>query len=102
MGNAGEDDGPVSERRALVRRLEAHGDVVAVDFTRDGYRWVFVETESEEGLSEGLRHEARRLGYDVEALGADTRRRWRLAEWWPGAHEAVHLLRLGGDREPSP
>lgn len=102
MGNVGEDDGPVSERRAFVRRLEAHDDVVAVDFTRDGYRWVFVETESEGGLPGGLRREARRLGYEVEAPGTDARQWWRLAEWWEGSHETVRLLHLGDDREPAP
>jgi len=102
MGNAGGDDGTVSERRAFVRQLEDHEDVVAVDFTRDGYRRVLVEMESGTGFPGGLRREARRLGYDVEIPGADARQRWNLAEWREGPHEAVRLLRIVGDGGSAP
>jgi hypothetical protein len=100
MGDADEDETSLSERRRFLERLRADEDVVAVDFTRDGYRTVFVEVVPDDGLDEGLRREAERIGYAVESRGADGWRQWRLPEWWEGSPEDVRVLRLDPDRKP--
>lgn len=103
-GTMGKGDGKrrrVSERRACVRQLEEHGDVVAVAFTRDGFRTLLVEGASEDGLDGELRRRAERLRYVVEPPETDGHRRWRLAEWWEGTHESVRVLGLDPDRERS-
>jgi hypothetical protein len=100
MGDPDEDETSVSERGRFLGRLRAHGDVVAVDFTRDGYRTVFVEVVPDDGLDEALRREAERIGYTVESRGTDGWRRWRLPEWWEGSSEDVRVLRLDPDRKP--
>jgi hypothetical protein len=101
MGGVDRNDRSVSARRRLVRRLRAHGDVVRIDFTRDGFRTVFVEVASDDGFDRELRREIERAGYTIEPPGTDEYRRWRLSDWWDGAHEAVRVLRLDPDREPA-
>ena len=100
MGGADGDETSLSERGRFLGRLRAHGDVVAVDFTRDGYRTVFVEVVPDGRLDEGLRREAERIGYTVESRGTDGWRRWRLPEWWEGSPEDVHVLHLDPDQRP--
>lgn len=96
MGGDEEGSRRVSQRRRFLRRLEGHGDVVAVEFTRDGFRTVFVEVAPEAGFDGELRCHAERLGYAVEPPGTTAYRRWRLSEWWEGSPEAVRVLRLDG------
>ncbi|MFC7768333.1 hypothetical protein [Salinirubellus litoreus] len=93
-----ENDRQVSGRRTAPGALYASADAVAVDFTRDGYRTVFVEVGPD--ADEEWRLVAERLGYTVEGPGTDVYRRWRVEEWWEGSAEAVHVLRLDPDREP--
>ena len=100
MGDADGDETSLSERGRFLGRLRAHADVVALDFTRDGYRTVFVEVVSDDGLGERLRREAERIGYAIESWGTDGWRGWRLPEWWEGSPEDVHVLRLDPDRRP--
>jgi len=101
MGNTEGHDAGVSERRRFVQRLREHDAVVGVDFTRDGFRTVFVEVTPGDALDERLRREAERVGYDVESPGTETRQRWRLPEWWAGSPETVRVLRLDADRDAS-
>ena len=91
----------IPERREFLKRLEGHGAVVTVEFTRDGFRTVFVEVAPGERLDGELRREAERLGYDIEPPGTAEHRRWRLAEWWEGAHGSVRVLGLDDDQERS-
>ena len=97
-GDAGGDEPSLSERGGFLGRLRANEDVVAVDFTRDGFRTVFAEVDQGGGIDESLRREADRLGYAVQRPGTDGHRRWRLAEWWEGDHEDVYVFRLDSDR----
>jgi hypothetical protein len=97
MGNESSGERGVSERRELVRWLRAHGDVSTVEFTRDGFRTVFVEMTAEVGLDRELRRRAEELGYTVLPPDDDARERWTLEEWWSGDHEAVYVLALGTD-----
>ena len=93
------DDRGVSARRRFVARLDEHGGVTGLDFTRDGFRTVFVEAASDADTDE-WRRTAERLGYTVEPPGSDAHRAWRLEEWWEGSHEAVRVLRLDPERDP--
>ncbi|MEF8841564.1 MAG: hypothetical protein V5A62_08045 [Haloarculaceae archaeon] len=100
MRDAEGEDPPISERRGLLRRVRGHPEVVAVEFTRDGFRTVFAEVYPRDDLDESLRCEAERLGYAVRRPGTDEHRRWRLTEWWEGDHENVYVFRLDSDRAP--
>ena len=100
MGDGDRDDRLASERRGFFGRLRGHESVVAVDFTRDRFRTVFVEVDPEDGLDGELWRAAERLGYTVQCPGTDEHRQWRLAEWWEGSHEAVYVFRLDSDRAP--
>ena len=97
MGNESSGERGVSERRELVRRLRAHADVSRLEFTRDGFRTVFVETAPDAGLDRELRRRAEQVGYAVLSPGTDARERWSLEEWWSGDHESVHVLSLDVD-----
>ena len=98
--DTGGEDPPMPSRGAFFGAVAAHEDVVAVDFTRDGFRTVFAEVDSADGIDESLRREADRLGYAVRRPGTDEHRRWRLMEWWEGDHEDVYVFRLDANRAP--
>lgn len=92
-----DDDRPVSVT-SVPSSLYASADAVAVDFTRDGYRTLFVEVGPD--ADEDWRLVAERLGYTVEGPGTDVYRQWQVEEWWEGSAEAVHVLRLDPDCTP--
>lgn len=100
MGRERSDDRQVSARREFVRRLRDRTDVARVDFTRDGFRTVFVEVGAD--AADEWRGTAERLGYTVEPPGTDTHRRWQVGEWWEGAPGDVRVLRLDAARAPPP
>ncbi|PSQ09875.1 hypothetical protein BRC93_11820 [Halobacteriales archaeon QS_5_70_15] len=81
MGDVDGDEPRLSERRGFFARVRAREDVVAVEFTRDGFRTVFAEFDSGDGPDESLRREAERLGYAVRRPGTDAWQQWRLPEW---------------------
>lgn len=99
MGREENDDRSVSARGEFVRRLSTRAEVVAVDFTRDGFHTVFVEVGPD--ADDGWRRAAERLGYTVEYPGTAVYRRWRVDEWWVGSPGAVRILRADADHPPS-
>lgn len=86
MGEKDTNGGTIAERRAFVQRLGAHEDVRRVDFTRDGFRTVLVELESDAAFRDQWRRTAAQLGYTVEQVGTDTS--------WPGWPADAWILQL--------
>ena len=60
------DSSRLDERRQFVERLRAHDDVAKLDFTRNGFRTVFVEVEQETGFHAEWQQTATKLGYGIE------------------------------------
>ncbi len=66
MGQADTESSHVDDRRQFIKRLQDHGDVSRLDFTRDGFRTVFVEVQEGSGFHNEWQQTARRLGYEIE------------------------------------
>lgn len=59
---------PIDHRRAFLRALQTHDDVVNTEFTRDGFQVIYVEFAPDTGFHASLQEEAHRLGYSIEHL----------------------------------
>lgn len=71
MGNTDRDEEVVDARRAFVRRLRDDENVRRVNFSRDGFRVVFVGLEPGAEFHDRWHRTATRLGYTVERVEAD-------------------------------
>lgn len=66
MGSDCADEGSIDARRAFLRELQDHDEVVNTDFSRDEYQVLYIEFAGDAGFHKSLQERARDLGYSID------------------------------------